>query len=96
MLKSAYSTLSEAGVDEAGRGCLAGPVYAAAVILPADYKNKLLNDSKKLTASQREVLRPEIEKHAVAWAVGSCSHEEIDNINILQASCLPCTAPLNS
>lgn len=88
MLKSAYSTLSEAGVDEAGRGCLAGPVYAAAVILPADYKNKLLNDSKKLTAAQREVLRPEIEKHAVAWAVGSCSHEEIDNINILQASWL--------
>ncbi len=88
MLKSAYSTLTEAGVDEAGRGCLAGPVYAAAVILPADYKNDLLNDSKKLTAAQRELLRPEIEKHAVAWAVGSCSHEEIDNINILQASWL--------
>ncbi|MEO1438085.1 MAG: ribonuclease HII [Bacteroidota bacterium] len=78
----------EAGCDEAGRGCLAGPVYAAAVILPADFQHSLLNDSKKLSEKQREVLRPIIESEAIAWAVASCSHEEIDEINILNASFL--------
>ncbi|MBS1765007.1 MAG: ribonuclease HII [Bacteroidetes bacterium] len=88
MLKSAYSKFIEAGVDEAGRGCLAGPVYAAAVILPEKYQHELLNDSKKLSAAQRQMMRIEIEKNAVAWAVGSCTHKEIDTINILQASWL--------
>ena len=78
----------EAGCDEAGRGCLAGPVFAAAVILPDGYTNELLNDSKKLTAKQREALRPIIERDAVAWAVASCDHAEIDSINILNASIL--------
>lgn len=78
----------EAGCDEAGRGCLAGPVFAAAVILPDGYTNELLNDSKKLTARQRELLRPIIERDAVAWAVASCDHSEIDSINILNASIL--------
>lgn len=78
----------EAGCDEAGRGCLAGPVFAAAVILPDGYTNELLNDSKKLTARQREALRPVIERDAVAWAVASCDHAEIDSINILNASIL--------
>lgn len=78
----------EAGCDEAGRGCLAGPVFAAAVILPDGYTHPLLNDSKKLTAAQRAELRPIIERDAVAWAVASCSHEEIDSINILNASIL--------
>lgn len=78
----------EAGCDEAGRGCLAGPVFAAAVILPDGYSNELLNDSKKLTARQRESLRPIIERDAVAWAVASCDHSEIDSINILNASIL--------
>ncbi len=88
MLKNRYSYLDviEAGADEAGRGCLAGPVYAAAVILPHDYKNELLNDSKVLTAAIREKLRFEIEKEALAWAVASVSAEVIDEINILQAS----------
>lgn len=78
----------EAGCDEAGRGCLAGPVFAAAVILPDGYTNELLNDSKKLTAAQRNALRPIIERDAVAWAVASCDHAEIDTINILNASIL--------
>ena len=78
----------EAGCDEAGRGCLAGPVFAAAVILPDGYTNELLNDSKKLTARQRELLRPIIERDAVAWGVASCDHSEIDSINILNASIL--------
>ncbi len=78
----------EAGTDEAGRGCLAGPVVAAAVILPVDFKHELLNDSKKLTEKQRSFLRPIIEKHALAWAVGYVWQEEIDEINILQASIL--------
>ena len=78
----------EAGCDEAGRGCLAGPVYAAAVILPPNYRNKWLNDSKKLSAEDRYALRPEIEARAVAWAVGVVSHSEIDEINILNASFL--------
>ncbi len=78
----------EAGCDEAGRGCLAGPVCAAAVILPDGWTHPLLNDSKKLTEKQRDLLRPVIEAEAVAWAVGWCSHEEIDEINILNASIL--------
>ncbi|MBQ8502016.1 MAG: ribonuclease HII [Bacteroides sp.] len=80
--------LIEAGCDEAGRGCLAGAVYAAAVILPADFENELLNDSKQLTEHQRYELRPVIEREAVAWAVGVVSPEEIDKINILNASFL--------
>lgn len=78
----------EAGCDEAGRGCLAGPVFAAAVILPDGYSNPLLNDSKKLTEKQRYRLRTEILRDAVAWAVGTVSSEEIDSINILNASIL--------
>lgn len=78
----------EAGCDEAGRGCLAGAVYAAAVILPPDFRNEVLNDSKQLTEKQRYDLRPIIEKEAVAWAVGIVSAEEIDRINILKASFL--------
>ena len=78
----------EAGCDEAGRGCLAGPVYAAAVILPKDFKHPLLNDSKKLTEKRRDTLRPIIEKEAIAWKVAKCSPEEIDEINILNASYL--------
>ena len=76
----------EAGCDEAGRGCLAGSVYAAAVILPPDYKNDLLNDSKQLTAKQRYALREQIERDAVAWAVGIVTAQEIDEMNILRAS----------
>jgi ribonuclease HII len=88
MLKCSFSTLklTEAGSDEAGRGCLAGPVYAAAVVLPHDYQNPILNDSKQLTAAIREKLRIEIESNAIAWCVSSVSAEEIDQINILQAS----------
>lgn len=78
----------EAGCDEAGRGCLAGPVFAAAVILPPDFENDLLNDSKKLTDKQRYELRPIIERQAVAFAVGIVDHLEIDQINILNASFL--------
>ncbi len=76
----------EAGCDEAGRGCLAGPVTAAAVILPPDFHNDLINDSKQLTERQREQLRPIIEREAVAWAVAMVSPQEIDRINILRAS----------
>ena len=83
-----YEGLIEAGCDEAGRGCLAGAVYAAAVILPPDYQNALLNDSKQLTERRRYQLRTEIERDAVAWAVGIVSPEEIDQINILNASIL--------
>lgn len=78
----------EAGCDEAGRGCLAGPVFAAAVILPVDYRNEMLDDSKKLTERQREKLRPVIERDALAWAVGVVTAQEIDRINILNASFL--------
>lgn len=78
--------LVEAGCDEAGRGPLAGPVYAAAVILPEDFHHPLLNDSKKMTEKAREALRPVIEREAVAWAVEAVSAEEIDRINILNAS----------
>lgn len=79
---------TEAGCDEAGRGCLAGPVYSAAVILPKDFKHPLLNDSKQLTEKQRDTLRPIIETEALAWKVAKCSPEEIDKINILNASYL--------
>jgi ribonuclease HII len=78
----------EAGCDEAGRGCLAGPVFAAAVILPDGFEHPLLNDSKKISEKNRAILRPFIEAHALAWAVGVCSPEEIDEINILNASFL--------
>lgn len=78
----------EAGCDEAGRGCLAGAVFAAAVILPSDFKNDDLNDSKQLSEKKRYLLRPVIEKEAIAWAVGIVSAEEIDRINILKASFL--------
>ena len=80
--------LIEAGCDEAGRGCLAGAVYAAAVILPPDFQNELLNDSKQLTERQRYALREVIEREAIAWAVGTVSPQEIDKINILNASIL--------
>ena len=81
-----YSKLLEAGTDEAGRGCLAGPVTAAAVILPPDFSHPLLNDSKKLSEKQRFSLRPIIEKEALAFAVAHCSIKEIDQLNILHAS----------
>lgn len=80
--------MPEAGCDEAGRGCLCGPVFAGAVILPPDYRNKILNDSKQLTESVRMTLREEIMREAVAWAVASVSEKEIDRINILNASIL--------
>lgn len=83
-----YEGKVEAGCDEAGRGCLAGSVYAAAVILPPDYQNPLLNDSKQLTERRRYQLRESIERDAVAWAVGIVTPEEIDRINILNASIL--------
>lgn len=89
MLKSSFSnTLLEAGCDEAGRGCLAGPVVAAAVILPIDYKNELLDDSKKLTERVRNKLRVKIMEDAIDYAIGVVSNEEIDQINILNASFL--------
>jgi ribonuclease HII len=78
----------EAGCDEAGRGCLAGPVFAAAVILPENFSNPLLNDSKLLSEKKRYELREVIEKHAASFAVGMCSNEEIDDLNILNASIL--------
>lgn len=89
MLKSYFDkTLIEAGCDEAGRGCLAGPVYAASVILPKNYKNKWLDDSKKLSDKVRYELRPEIEEKALTWAIGIVDNVEIDSINILKASFL--------
>ena len=88
LLSHYYEGLVEAGCDEAGRGCLAGSVYAAAVILSPDYENVLLNDSKKLSAKKRYTLRTEIERDAIAWAVGVVTPEEIDKINILNASFL--------
>jgi ribonuclease HII len=89
MLLSSYTSEKiEAGCDEAGRGCLAGPVVAAAVILPKDYENILLNDSKKLSAMARGKLRPVIEQNALAWAVAFVDNNEIDDINILNASFL--------
>jgi ribonuclease HII len=79
---------TEAGCDEAGRGCLAGPVFAAAVILPPEFKNDLLNDSKKLSEKQRDQLRPIIEEQALAFGVGVVSNQEVDQINVLNASFL--------
>ncbi len=86
----------EAGCDEAGRGCLAGPVYAAAVILPPGFSHPLLNDSKKLTEKQRDLLRPIIEQNAIAWGVGIVTAAEIDEINILRASILAMHRALDS
>jgi ribonuclease HII len=87
MLKSfLYNNLTEAGCDEAGRGCLAGPVVAAAVILPKKFKHPVLNDSKKLTARQRDSLRDEIINAAIAWKVAFVNNNEIDEMNILRAS----------
>ena len=87
MLRSSFTKdLIEAGCDEAGRGCLAGPVVAAAVILPKRYRHKKLNDSKQLTKEEREELRVVIERDALEWAVAEVDHEEIDKINILNAS----------
>lgn len=87
MLKLKYKEcIWETGCDEAGRGCLAGPVFAAAVILPDNFHNELLNDSKQLTEKQRDYLRPIIEQQALAWAVASMDNQEIDQINILNAS----------
>lgn len=89
MLKAClHKHITEAGCDEAGRGCLAGPVYAAAVILPKKYRNKWLNDSKKLSDADRYHLRPDIEANALAWACGVVDEKEIDEINILNASFL--------
>jgi len=89
MLKSSFSkNLIEAGCDEAGRGCLAGPVFAAAVIFPKNYKNEMLDDSKKLNLAKREFLRTQIQKDAIVWAVAQVDNEKIDEINILNASIL--------
>src|SRR3712207_6075673 len=88
LLSHYYKEVVEAGCDEAGRGCLAGSVYAAAVILPPDYDNPALNDSKKLTDRRRHALREEIQRDALAWAVGVVTPDEIDKINILHASFL--------
>ena len=81
-----YQDKIEAGCDEAGRGCLAGPVFAAAVILPEDFSNEMLNDSKQLSEKKRDELRTIIEREALAWAVASVDNNEIDKINILNAS----------
>jgi len=86
LLSSFTDDLIEAGCDEAGRGCLAGPVVAAAVILPKHYQHELLNDSKQLGREERESLRPDILRDALAWAVAEVDHKEIDKINILNAS----------
>lgn len=89
MLKLKYQhKLLEAGTDEAGRGCLAGPVVAAAVILPDDFEHPFLNDSKQLTEKKRQELRPYIEEHAIAWAVSFIEERKIEEINILHASIL--------
>ena len=89
MLKSHYNAnVIEAGLDEVGRGCLAGPVVAAAVILPPNYSHSILNDSKQLSAKQRERVKIDLERDALAWAIAEVSHEDIDRINILQASFL--------
>jgi len=89
MLQISYQNkLIEAGCDEAGRGCLAGPVFAAAVILPEHFEHELINDSKQMTEKNRELLREIIEKESIAYAVGICSQTEIDDINILNASFL--------
>lgn len=95
-MDSSYTkNLIEVGCDEAGRGCLAGPVFAAAVILPKNFTHEILTDSKKLSEKKREMLRPEIEKFAIDFAVASVSHEEIDKINILNASILAMHRAIN-
>lgn len=86
LLPYLYKTKTEAGLDEAGRGCYAGPVFAAAVILPKDFHHPLLNDSKQMSEKERDILRPIIEKESVAFSVASVDNDEIDCINILQAS----------
>ena len=87
MLENCYQKeLPEAGCDEAGRGCLAGPVFAAAVMLPPDFSHPLLNDSKQMTARQRDLLRAIVEREALAWVVKAVSAERIDQSNILNAS----------
>jgi len=86
LLSCMHEGILEAGCDEAGRGCLAGPVFAAAVILPPDFRCDILNDSKQLTERQREQLRVVIEQEALSYAVASCTPEEIDRLNILRAS----------
>lgn len=89
MLKSYYNAhVIEAGLDEVGRGCLAGPVVAAAVILPTDYTHPILNDSKQLSRNQRERVAVDIKRDALAWAIAEVSHQDIDRINILKASFL--------
>lgn len=88
LLPHYYTGMIEAGCDEAGRGCLAGSVYAAAVILPDDYHNDLLNDSKQLSAKQRYALREQIEHDAISWSLGIVTAKEIDELNILRASIL--------
>ena len=97
MLQSHFNSegLIEAGCDEAGRGCLAGAVFAAAVVFPADYENTLLNDSKQLSAKKREELRKIIERDALAWCVAQVDPEEIDRINILNAAILTMHHALN-
>jgi len=84
LLTFLHTHLTEAGLDEAGRGCFAGPVYAAAVILPKDFYHPLLNDSKKLNEKQRDLLRPIIEKESIAFAVAAIDNNQIDKINILK------------
>ncbi|MDR2127074.1 MAG: ribonuclease HII [Prevotellaceae bacterium] len=97
MLKSSYGNIQpEAGCDEAGRGCLAGPVFAAAVILPDNFAHPLLNDSKQLSEKQRNEFRKIIETEAIAWSVASVGNEEIDKINILNASILAMHKALNA
>lgn len=96
LLPCLHTGVVEAGCDEAGRGCLAGAVYAAAVILPLSFHNEQLNDSKQLTEHQRYALRPIIEQEAIAWAVGVTTPEEIDKINILNASILAMHRAINA
>lgn len=96
LLPCLHTGIVEAGCDEAGRGCLAGAVYAAAVILPLSFHNEQLNDSKQLTEHQRYALRPIIEQEAIAWAVGVTTPEEIDKINILNASILAMHRAINA
>ena len=88
LLSYLHKNVLEAGIDEAGRGCYAGPVVAAAVILPPRFKHPLLNDSKQLTAEDRDLLRPIIEKKSIAWAVAMIDNDVIDQVNILQATYL--------
>ena len=97
MLKSHHNAnVIEAGLDEVGRGCLAGPVVAAAVILPRDYTHPILNDSKQLSAKQREQVKTDIERDALTWAIAEVSHQDIDRINILKASFLAMHRAVNS